>query len=47
MEELRIDRRKQTPEEREQGVKDAQLCFNLNHAFMTKPGLLSCRSGFV
>ena len=31
MEEIRIDMRKQTPEEREQGVKDAQLCFNLNH----------------
>ena len=31
MEELRIDMRKQTPEEREQGVKDAQLCFKLNH----------------
>ena len=31
MEELRIDMRKQTPEEREQSVKDAQLCFKLNH----------------
>ena len=29
MEELRIDMRKQTPEEREQSVKDAQLCFKL------------------
>lgn len=31
MEEIRIDMRKQTPEERAQGVKDAQLCFKLNH----------------
>ena len=31
MEEIRIDMRKQTPEERAQGVRDAQLCFKLNH----------------
>ena len=31
MEEIRIDMRKQTPEEREQSVKNAQLCFKLNH----------------
>ena len=31
MEEIRIDMRKQTPEQVAQGVKDAQLCFKLNH----------------
>lgn len=31
MEEIRIDLRKQTPEQIQQGVKDAQLCFKLNH----------------
>ena len=31
MEELRIDTRKQTPEEREQGMRDAQINFKLNH----------------
>ena len=31
MEEIRIDMRQQTPEEIEQAVKDAQLCFKLNH----------------
>ena len=31
MNEIRIDLRKATPEEREQGVKDAQNCFKLNH----------------
>ena len=31
MEELRIDMRTQTPEQIAQGVKDAQLCFKLNH----------------
>ena len=31
MEEIRIDMRKRTPEERAQGVRDAQLCFKLNH----------------
>lgn len=31
MEEIRIDLSKATPEEIEQGIKDAQLCFKLNH----------------
>ena len=31
MEEVRIDMRKQTPEEVAQGMKEAQLCFKLNH----------------
>ena len=31
MEEIRIDMRKQTPEEIAQGIKEAQLCFKLNH----------------
>ena len=31
MEEIRIDLRKATPAEMEQGIKDAQLCFKLNH----------------
>ncbi len=31
MEEIRIDMRKQTPEEQAQGVKEVQLCFKLNH----------------
>ena len=31
MEEIRIDMRKQTPEQRAQSVKDVQLCFRLNH----------------
>ena len=31
MEEVRIDMRKQTPEEVSQGMKEAQLCFKLNH----------------
>ena len=31
MEEIRIDMRKATPEERQQGMKDAQLNFKLNH----------------
>ena len=31
MEEIRIDLRKATPEEVEQGVREAQLCFKLNH----------------
>ena len=31
MEEIRIDLRKQTPEEVAQGVKEVQLCFKLNN----------------
>ncbi|MBQ9311643.1 MAG: galactoside O-acetyltransferase [Bacteroidales bacterium] len=31
MEEIRIDMRTQTPEEIAMGVKDAQLCFKINH----------------
>lgn len=31
MEEIRIDMRKQTKEEMEEGVRNAQLCFKLNH----------------
>lgn len=31
MEEMRIDMRTQTPEQTEQGVRDARLCFKLNH----------------
>lgn len=31
MEEITIDMRKQTPEEVAQGIKEAQLCFKLNH----------------
>ena len=31
MEEIRIDMRRQTPEEQAQGVKEVQLCFKLNH----------------
>lgn len=31
MEEIRIDLRKQTPEEIQQGIKEAQLCFKFNH----------------
>ena len=31
MEEIRIDMRKQTPEEQAQGVKKVQLCFKLNN----------------
>lgn len=31
MEEIRIDLSKATPEEIEQGINDAQLCFKLNH----------------
>lgn len=31
MEEIKIDLREQTPEQREQGIRDAQLCFKLNH----------------
>ena len=37
MEEIRIDMRKQTPEERAQGVRDAQLCFKLNHTMVHLP----------
>ena len=31
MKEIRIDMRKATPEERAQGMKEAQLCFKINH----------------
>ena len=31
MEEIRIDLRQQTPEQRAEGAKEAQLCFKLNH----------------
>jgi hypothetical protein len=31
MEEIRIDMRKQTPEEQAQGVREVQLCFKLNN----------------
>ena len=31
MDEIRIDLRKATPEERAQGMKEAQNCFKLNH----------------
>ena len=31
MDEIRIDLRKSTPEERAQGMKEAQNCFKLNH----------------
>ena len=37
MEEIRIDLRKQTPEQREQGIRDAQLCFKLNHTLPLTP----------
>lgn len=37
MEEIRIDLRKQTPEQREQGTREAQLCFKLNHTLPLTP----------
>ena len=37
MEEIIIDLRKQTPEEREQGTREAQLCFKLNHTMPYTP----------
>ena len=35
MEEIRIDMRKQTPEEQAQGVTEVQLCFRLNNTMPT------------
>ena len=37
MEEIIIDLRKQTPEQREQGIREAQLCFKLNHTLPLTP----------